>query len=376
MSHSPYSRRSPWFTDLVAALALLGVSAAAIHTSLTGLPRLLLTMPLVLFLPGYALVSAIFPDRNTTSRTAFDDAVSGLRNPLPTARSVTGVERFALAVVGSALVVPLVTLGVHLSPQPIELLPVAVGVEATTAVLLLVAFVRRATLDLDERYAPPYPTAITGLFSSRPPEHPMRGRAEGGRLPAVALALSLLVLLSTVGYAATVPTDDEGFTEFYVETENVDGDTQSMYQNQFAAGEPANVTFGVENREQQTESYSVVVLSERVQTNGNETTVTESEQIGSTDLTLDSRENVTRDVTVTPSMSGDVRFSLLLYRGDAPADPSVENAYRSLKLYVTVSGGGGQNGSLAGPSASGSDAGDAALAADALTASTRSTGTR
>ncbi|WP_224268871.1 DUF1616 domain-containing protein [Haloprofundus salinisoli] len=363
MSHSPYSRRSPWFTDLVAALALLGVSAAAIHTSLTGLPRLLLTMPLVLFLPGYALVSTIFPDRNTTSRTAFDDAVSGLRNPLPTARSVTGVERVALAVVGSALVVPLVALGVHFSPQPIELLPIAVGVEGTTGVLLLVAAVRRATLDADERYAPPHPTAITGLFSSRPPEHPMRGRAEGGRLPAVALALSLLVLLSTVGYAATVPTDDAGFTEFYVETENVDGNTQSMYQNQFTAGEPANITFGVENREQQTESYTVVVLSERVQTNDNETTVTESEQIGAADLTLDSRENVSRDVTVTPSMTGDVRFTLLLYRDGAPADPSAENAYRSLKLYVTVSGDG-QNGSLAGPAAS-----DSTLVTDSLSTS-------
>ncbi|WP_224449561.1 DUF1616 domain-containing protein [Haloprofundus salilacus] len=371
MSHSPYSRRSPWFTDLLAAVALVGVAAAAIHSSLSGLPRLLLTLPLVLFLPGYALVSVVFPDRNTTSRTAFDDAVSGLRNPLPTARSVTGVERVALAVVGSALLVPLVAVGVHFSPQPIELLPVAIGVEGTTVILLAIAFARRAALDPDERYAPPYPTAIAGLFSSRPPEHPMRGRAEGGRLPAVALALSLLVLLSTVGYAATVPTDDDGFTEFYVETENVNGNTQSMYQNQFAAGDPVNVTFGVENREQQEMSYTVVVLSERVQTDGNETTVTESEQIGSTDLTLDSNENVTRDVTVTPSMSGDVRFTLLLYRDGAPADPSVENAYRSLRLYVTVSGGDGQsNASLAPPSP-----GDAALVTDSLTRSTaRTTG--
>ncbi|KTG08400.1 hypothetical protein AUR64_19405 [Haloprofundus marisrubri] len=363
MSHSPYSRRSPWFTDLVAAFVLLGVAAGAIHTSLSGLPRLLLTLPLVLFLPGYALVSAIFPDRNTNSQTAFDDAVSGLRNPLPTARSVTGVERVALAVVGSALLVPLVTLGVHFSPQPIALLPVAIGVEGTTGVLLLVALVRRATLDADERYAPPYPTAITGLFSSRPPEHPLRGRAEGGRLPAVALALSLLVLLSTVGYAATVPADDEQFTEFYVETEDVDGNTQSMYQNQFTAGSSANLTFGVENREQQSQSYTVVVVSERVQTNGNETTVTESEQIGSADLTLDSKENTTRDVTVTPSMPGDVRFTLLLYRDGAPAEPSVENAYRSLRLYVTVSGGG-QNGSLASPSET-----DSTLVGDPPTAS-------
>ena len=49
--------------DLVAVLALLGVAVGVVFlTSLAGPLRIAAVLPVILFLPGYALVSALYPD--------------------------------------------------------------------------------------------------------------------------------------------------------------------------------------------------------------------------------------------------------------------------------------------------------------------------
>jgi len=46
--------------------------------------------------------------------------------------------------------------------------------------------------------------------------------------------------------------------------------------------------------------------------------------------------------TVAPTLPGErLRLVYLLYKGDPPAEPTVENAYREVHLWVNVSEGTG-----------------------------------
>ncbi|WP_415087806.1 DUF1616 domain-containing protein [Natronomonas sp.] len=44
-----------------------------------------------------------------------------------------------------------------------------------------------------------------------------------------------------------------------------------------------------------------------------------------------------RNITVSDELTGtDLRLSFLLYDGDVPAQPTRENAYRNLHLWISV----------------------------------------
>jgi hypothetical protein len=107
---------------LIAGLAAVLAGIAGLG-ALDGLPILhaLLTIPLVLFLPGYALVSAVFPTL-----------------------VVPSVERLLMSVGGSIAISVLVGLGLGISPFGLNAGSWAVVLVALTLGLLVVAWVRRA----------------------------------------------------------------------------------------------------------------------------------------------------------------------------------------------------------------------------------------
>jgi uncharacterized membrane protein len=49
-------------------------------------------------------------------------------------------------------------------------------------------------------------------------------------------------------------------------------------------------------------------------------------------------ETWTEEYGITPTMEGErLRLVFLLYEGEPPANPTLENAYRSSRLWVNVS---------------------------------------
>jgi len=92
--------------------------------------RALLGLLLVLFLPGYSLVAALFPRR--------DD--------------LDGIERIALSFGLSIAVVPLLGLGLNYTQYGIRLVPVLLGLSLFTVLLAVVAGVRRVWLPEAERF--------------------------------------------------------------------------------------------------------------------------------------------------------------------------------------------------------------------------------
>ena len=85
---------------------------------------------LVLFLPGYSLIAALFP------RT--DD--------------LDGIERIALSFGLSIAVVPLIGLGLNYTPLGSWLVPVLLGLSLFTVLLTLIAYILRAWISEAERF--------------------------------------------------------------------------------------------------------------------------------------------------------------------------------------------------------------------------------
>ncbi len=86
--------------------------------------RIILGLPLVLFLPGYALIAALFPIK--------DD--------------LDGIERVALSFGLSIAITPLLGLALNYTPFGIRLAPVLIVLSVFTISLAICAYVRRSRI--------------------------------------------------------------------------------------------------------------------------------------------------------------------------------------------------------------------------------------
>lgn len=326
---SPLDR---WYIDLSLVAFLTGLAVLTISFGVTGLPRLALVVPLVTVLPGYAFVALLFPTAGSHTVRTVDENRTGLSNPLPSKHGVDSVERFVFAVISTLFIVPVVALLTAVTPWGITVRPLLFGLAGVTVLCTVGGLVRRRRLPAESRYTPQFAQVIENLTYSGGGT-PFGQTESRHRLFNVALGASLLVLASSVGYAAVNPPQAGGFTEFYVDSGTVTGDTQSMYPSQYVAGETRTLPVTVSNQEHERQTYEVVVEIQRV----NGTEVQESTHEGSRTISLAHNESTTAEFPVSPEQRGsDRRLLVSLYRGEAPADLDPETAYRTLRLPITV----------------------------------------
>ena len=328
-------RRLPVDLAAIGALVVLTVFAVFVPIVRETPLRIVLGLAFVLFAPGYAFVAALFPERGGTpavDRT--DENAAGARDARQFRDGgIDGIERLALSFGLSIAVTPLIGLVLNFTPFGIRLGPIVVGIGGFTLVAVAVGAVRRRALPADERFRVPlgewYGSVRTELFE---PE------TRTDRVLNVVLVVSLLLAVGSVTYAVAVPKSGESFTEFYLLTENETGELVAAdYPENLTVGEDRSVVVGITNHEHETVSYSVVAELQRVRTANNSTTVIERSSVGRFTPRLAANETWRRTHDVTPTMAGDrLRLVYLLYRGQPPAEPTVENAYIETHLWVNV----------------------------------------
>lgn len=307
--------------DLAAVLLLVALTNLAVFLPVVReLPfRVALSIPFLFFLPGYAVVSLLYPE---AAPMFPDEEGAGL----------TGLERAAIAVGLSLVLVPSVVFLVNASPLRIELAPVTLGVSLLTVLATVGADVRRRRLPREERFAVPYrgwAASARGAFTTGD-----RGER------AFNATLAVLILLSVGGmvYLVAAPTPADPYTEFYIATEDAEGELVPEYPREFVVDEPQELTVVVENHERERHRYTTVVLLQRTGPNG--TAVRESRELQRFRTELASNGTWRHQHEVTASMPGDrLQLTYLLYRGEPPATPTRETAYRTLHLQVTVRNG-------------------------------------
>jgi len=322
--------------DLAAVVVLVVLtSLAATVPGVRDTPlRVVLGLPMVLFVPGYALVAALFPEAGE-GPTGEDD-VERERD------GIDGIERVALSFGLSIAVVPLIGLVLNFTPWGLRLIPILVGVGGFSLVMTGVAARRRWDLPVEERFSVPYRSWMqAGYNELTQPETRVDSVLN------VVLILSVVLATSSVVYAVAVPSQGESFSEFYLLTHGDDSTViaedgelvAADYPTEFILGESRPIVVGIGNHENDPVSYTVVVELQKVSTENNETTVVrerELSQFESPQLADNETWQTTRQIT--PAMGGEqLRLTYLLYRDGAPADPTIQNSYRELHLWINVS---------------------------------------
>lgn len=332
-----FVRKFPADLAVVVVLANLMLIAVMVPGIRESPLRLVLGFPFLLFLPGYALVAALFPEdgKGIAAEVGGDDDETVFSSL--TTRGIDGLERVVLSFGLSIALTPLVGIALNFTPWSILVVPVVLPMAALTIATAAVAAARRRTLPPGDRFRVPYRSWYGSLKAGL-----LEPETQTDFALNALLIVTFLVAMSSVGYALAVPDEDETFTEFYLLNEAEDGDLVAAdYPANFTRGEPRPLVVGVSNREHQQIKYTVVGEFQDVTFSGpNETRVRVDDETEVVRYQTTLRHNQTHRETVSlrPSMSGErLRLQLLLFRGDAPANPTAERAYRKAHLWVTVS---------------------------------------
>lgn len=288
---------------------------------------------LLFFLPGYAAVAALFPARRP------DDARFGTGGRWSRRRSIRKgtiglAERAALSVGTSVTLLVFVGLLLAATQWGLVLRPLLSVLTGVVVLGTLVAIVRRRRLPADQRFRVPIRQWFERARAS------LTGTDSRSELFVNALlAIAIVVAMSSLAYALAVPNDGESYTDFYLVTENeTTGElTAADYPTEYTRGEAETLAVGIENHEDRTVTYTVVVQLQRVET-GEEVTVLESHELDRFETRLADGETWTSEHEVVPTIAGeDLRLVYLLYEGEPPERPSPANADESLHLWVDVS---------------------------------------
>ncbi|WP_123538125.1 DUF1616 domain-containing protein [Halosimplex salinum] len=326
-------RRLPADLSAVVLLVLLASLSAVLPVVSETPVRIVFGLPLVLFIPGYALVAALFPEASS------EGSVSGEGETLTEGRGTANdggidlIERVALSFGLSIAVVPLIGLGLNFTPWGIRLGPILVGLGGFTLAATAVAARRRRDLPVDERFAVPYRTWFkSGYEELRYPDSRLDGALN------IALVCSVLLASGSVAFAVAAPMQGESFTEFYLLTEDENGElVADDYPQELSVGESTELTVGIGNQENRQVSYTVVVAMQEVETDGNTTTVRQSRELQRFSPTLADNETWHQPHEITPTTSGtNLRLTYLLYEGDPGEDRSLDSAYRSNYIWINV----------------------------------------
>ena len=324
--------------DLVVIVgAVLGTLVAVFLPLVNETPlRIVVGLPFVLFVPGYALIAALFPEAGDppVDDRATDDAK---QSNAQSRSGIDGIERVALSFGLSIAVVPLIGLVLNFTPWGIRLVPIVVSISAFTLFLTAIAVQRREALAPEDRFAVPYREwYASGRRELLEPD------SRGDAALNVLLVVSVLVAFGSVGYAVGVPKEGESFTEFYLLTENDDGDlVADDYPTEFTQGESKSLTVGIGNQEHERTNYTVVVELHRVEVQNNSTSVLEERSLKRYRTSVAHNETWHLNHSIAPQMTGtNLRLTYLLYKDTPPQNPTVDNAYRELHLWVNVSDSG------------------------------------
>ena len=175
---------------LVAALVIL-TDIFVLIPPLNGIfLRTALGLPMVLFLPGYALIAALFPAK----------------------KDLDGIERAALSFGLSIAIVPLIGLGLNYTPGGIRLIPILMNLSGFILAMCGTAYLRRRHLPEDEAFA----THIEASFLALKTEVMENSETKIDKILTVILIFSILASVATLVYVIMAPKEGEHFTEFYI----------------------------------------------------------------------------------------------------------------------------------------------------------------
>ena len=279
--------RIKYYIDLIAVVLLVGLCILFVlvepfnETPL----RIPFSLIILLFLPGYALIAAMFPKMG----------------------EISGIERFTLAIGLSIAITVFDGFAISVTPYLFRPMPLILTLSAITLFLLLLTVITRTLTPEDKRYFVDYRGFIESL---RADDEKM---SDIERMLFIALIGSIIIASSMLIYAK-LTFEDEEFSALYIL--GPDGKAEG-YQKDLYIGEPSTIAVGVENYEHAATDYTLQVKLG--------TGVLETRKI-----TLAHKEKWLEDITFVPDRTGDrLKLEFVLKKDGRP--------YRSVHLWVNSS---------------------------------------
>lgn len=314
-----FLRRYPFDLAVVSLAAILSYLVVVSFDAGT-VPRLLVMFPLALFLPGYALVSMLFPAGERAARQTAPVATD--RRP----GGIDGTERVGLAFALSLAISPAVVIALPLAGWGLESAAIAGGLAGVTVVLAQLGVIRRLQTPERERFS----------VSLRSPLERLRGtESRAAMVSSIVLTLAIVLAVGALLFAFLMPASTGGYDQLSLYSEDEDGElVAGELPDEVAPGESVPVTIAVENGGDEDREYTIVV-QEQVIENGE---VVERTELGQLEASISAGSTGTGEQTITPAAeSGEtVRISVLLFEGEPPTEPTNENAEEDAYFWVTV----------------------------------------
>lgn len=248
--------------------------------------RTILGVPMVLFIPGYVLVSALFPKKD----------------------ELETVPRIALSFGLSIAIIPLLGLLLNIT-SGIRLVPILLALCAYTISLAFAAAYIREKLPEKERFS----VSFDRLYEI---VNGISGNSRTDRFLTVFL-IFCLVLAMIITYSVIVtPMAGERFTEFYILDPSGKSDNYPLYLKN---NSNAEITAGVVNHEYASVNYTIRVKML-------------NSVLSSISLRLGHNETWEKNISFVPVKEGtDMKLEFLLFKEDNFTAP-----YRDLHLWVNV----------------------------------------
>lgn len=324
--------RRDW--DLWAIMTLSLLLILIIYLLSDSVLRVIIGLPFILFFPGYAALSVLFPEK----------------------KDLEIIERVALSFGLSIAISPLVGFGLNYTPFGIRLTPILLSLSSLIVALSVGGLYRREMAE--EPFLPFDPMRTLEGYRAQ-------FKAEKGldRVLTIILVISILSSVIALVYVVAVPRQGESFTELYILGP---GGMAEGYPRNLTVGEDASVIIGIANHEHRTVEYTIELWLVNMTFVDNVTQVHAMFFFDSLSVTLD-HTDVDLEGEWQPqweepyhfnvSIPGNYKLWFLMYKEGAPPLPfapmpmvdyvgtsaeewiigAVENEVQSLNLNLRVS---------------------------------------
>jgi len=279
----------------ISGLALAALAVGMIPPLSATIARPLVGTIVVLFVPGYAFIAALFP-----RRTSLNNGV-----------------RLGLSFGISIAIVPLLEMVLNYTRWGVRMIPTLVMIAVFTLACVAAAGIRRHRLAQDERFAVNWQARkrLESLKAAFLSGHTL------DRVLSIVLLLAIGASLAVGSYVVLVPKPSEHFTEFYLLGAN---DTLGNYTTQFKAGVPSPSKVVIVNHEASNVTYDLVIY-----TNNS----TQREAVYSEKVVIPDGQHWEKQIDLVLNQTGEsVKLEYALYKDQVTADP-----YRDVHMWVNVS---------------------------------------
>lgn len=316
--------------DLLAIAVLTVVVGLFVFVSpLSDTPfRPVVSLVFVLFAPGYTYLAVLFPKRDVSGQTP-DDAFAAEQ----LGGGLRWLERLVFSFGVSVAITILLGLALGFRIPGITRINLYLGLAALTAVGLPLAAVRRSRLPSGVRMRSPHRTVSTRIRS--------RLASQGTAADAVTILFAVAFVVAIASVGAGMGSSQGGeVTELYLLSENESGEYVSRdYPETVTRGENESFALGITNQEGETVSYTVVVLLQGFEEDTGAGPPISETRLRTFSVPLDHGETEQIPHSIGPKVTDrSYRLNYLLYTGEPPAEPSVDNAYREVHLWIRVTG--------------------------------------